>query len=65
MPHKAFNVGEHIKFRLMRREKGSFTAIPVEEKQVIRNVLLNLNEKSCDTVYSKLLLANSSEVCLY
>lgn len=62
IPHKAFNIGEHITLRLMRREKGSFTPIPVEEKNVNRNTLLNINEKNIDTMYSKLLLADPSEV---
>ncbi|GLV32458.1 uncharacterized protein CBL_00832 [Carabus blaptoides fortunei] len=62
MPHAAFNVGEYITFRLMRRTQGSLTAVPVNEAKISRNILLNMSETKVNTVYSKLLLANPVEV---
>lgn len=63
MPHAAFNVGEYITLRLMKRTQGSLTAVPVNEAKISRNVLLNMSETKVNTVYSKLLLANPVEVC--
>lgn len=46
----------------MKRAQGSLTAIPVDEAKMPRNPLLNMSETKVNTVYSKLLLADSSEV---
>jgi len=62
IPHSAFNVNEYLTLRLMKRAQGSLTAVPVDEAKISRNVLLNMSETKVNTVYSKLLLANNSEV---
>lgn len=64
MPHAAFNVGEYINLRLMKRAQGSLTAFPVDEAKLSRETLLNISETKVNTVYSKLLLANSAEVII-
>ncbi|XP_026277727.1 RING finger protein 10 [Frankliniella occidentalis] len=59
----AFSVGGEITMRLMRRERGSLEAVPVEQWDLRPSVpLLSVSESAVDTFYAKLLLADSSDV---
>lgn len=59
----AYSVGEEITLRLMRRERGSLEAVPVEQCELRPPVsLLSVSESSVDTVYAKLLLADTADV---
>ena len=58
-----YNVGQNITLQLMKREKGTLTAMPVEQYDSrISKPLLHISEKKLDTVYSKLLLASYEDV---
>jgi hypothetical protein len=49
--------------RLMKRERGSLVALPVEQCGIRPiNQLLSVSETVVDTVHSKLLLATPQEV---
>ncbi|XP_034251606.1 RING finger protein 10 [Thrips palmi] len=59
----SFTVGGEITLRLMRRERGSLEAVPVEQWDMRPPVsLLSVSETAVDTVYAKLLLADSFDV---
>lgn len=59
----AYSVGGEITLRLMRRERGTLEAVPVEQWDLRPPVpLLSVSESAVDTVYAKLLLANNSDV---
>ncbi|KAK3909451.1 RING finger protein 10 [Frankliniella fusca] len=59
----AFSVGGEITMRLMRRERGSLEAVPVEQWDLRPAVpLLSVSESAVDTFYAKLLLADSLDV---
>ena len=50
----------------MRRERGALEAVPVEQWDLRPSVaLLSVSESAVDTVYAKLLLANTSDVSVY
>jgi hypothetical protein len=63
VPHIQLSVGEEVTMRLMKRERGSLVALPVEQCG-IRPIdqLLSVSETLVDTVHSKLLLATPQEV---
>lgn len=47
----------------MRRERGSLEAVPVEQWDLRPPVsLLSVSESAVDTIYAKLLLADTSDV---
>lgn len=58
-----FSMGQEITLQLMKREKGSLTAAPVDqfEARMSKNIL-EFKEKEIDTVYSKLLLAQKDDI---
>ncbi|KAJ1530668.1 hypothetical protein ONE63_005537 [Megalurothrips usitatus] len=59
----AYSVGGEITLRLMRRERGSLEAVPVEQWDLRHPVsLLSVSESTVDTVYAKLLLADTPDV---
>lgn len=61
----AYTVGQKITFQLMKRERGSLIASPVSQfdlRQSYTSPLLSVSEKLLDTAYSKLLVANNSEI---
>lgn len=57
------SVGEEVTMNLMKRERGSLVALPVDQCG-IRPIdqLLSVSETIVDTVHSKLLLATPQEV---
>ena len=66
MKPTAYSVGGEITLRLMRRERGALEAVPVEQWDLRPSVaLLSVSESAVDTVYAKLLLANTSDVSVY
>lgn len=59
----AYTLGGEISLRLMRRERGCLEAVPVEQWDLRPPVsLLSVSETAVDTVYAKLLLADSFDV---
>ncbi|XP_014240092.1 RING finger protein 10 isoform X1 [Cimex lectularius] len=59
----SYTVGKNITLQLMKREKGSLIAVPVNEFPARSNLpILDLSEKNLVTVYSKLLLAQRSDI---
>ena len=63
--HTQFSVGKEITMRLMKRERGSLVALPVEQCGIRpTDKLLSVSETLVDTIYSKLLLATPQEVSL-
>ncbi|KDR09385.1 RING finger protein 10 [Zootermopsis nevadensis] len=63
VPHMQLSVGEEVTMRLMKRERGSLVALPVDQCG-IRPIdqLLSVSETVVDTVHSKLLVATPQEV---
>ncbi|KAJ9579207.1 hypothetical protein L9F63_024688 [Diploptera punctata] len=63
VPHMQFSVGKEITMRLMKRERGSLVALPMEQCGIRpADKLLSVSETLVDTVHSKLLLATPQEV---
>lgn len=63
VPHMQLSVGEEVTMRLMKRERGSLVALPVEQCGIRpTDQLLSVSETAVDTVHSKLLLATPQEV---
>ncbi|XP_024944148.1 RING finger protein 10 [Cephus cinctus] len=59
----ALNVGDTVTLRLMRRERGSLLAMPVDETEsFIPTTFFSLSENIRGSVYSKLLFANNNNV---
>lgn len=60
------SVGEEVTMRLMKRERGSLVALPVDQCG-IRPIdqLLSVSETVVDTVHSKLLVATPQEVNIF
>lgn len=59
----AYTLGSEITLRLMRRERGCLEAVPVEQWDLRPPVpMLSVSETAVDTVYAKLLLADSFDV---
>lgn len=57
------NVGDNVKLRLMRRERGSLIATSVPEKEIpAPTAFFSVSDNSHCQVYSKLLLANVENV---
>ncbi|KAJ8680100.1 hypothetical protein QAD02_015887 [Eretmocerus hayati] len=57
------NIGDQISLRLMRREKGTLIAIPVNEIECAPpKTFLTVAENSHQQVYSKLLLAQDNDI---
>lgn len=63
---KAWNVGDNISLRLMRRERGSLLAVPVSQslQATTPTTFFTLLDDNSDVIYSKLLLADSTNVRL-
>ncbi|KAK9512195.1 hypothetical protein O3M35_000665 [Rhynocoris fuscipes] len=59
-----FSVGQEITLQLMKREKGTLIVTPAHQFQSRSNrgPILNISETEIDTVYSKLLLAQQSDI---
>lgn len=56
-------VGDEVKLRLMRRERGSLIAVPVcETETALPSNFASVAEANSGAIYSKLLLANVSDV---
>lgn len=63
VPHMQLSVGEEVTMRLMKRERGSLVALPVEQCGIRPTAqLLSVSETAVDTVHCKLLLATPQEV---
>ncbi|XP_031778817.1 RING finger protein 10 [Nasonia vitripennis] len=59
----ALNIGDNISLRLMRREKGTLIAVPVNDiESAPPSTFLSVSENSCQQVYSKLLLAQNADI---
>jgi hypothetical protein len=66
VPHIQLSVGEEVTMRLMKRERGSLVALPVDQCGIRpTGQLLSVSETIVDTVYSKLLLATPQEVNVF
>ncbi|KAG5871999.1 hypothetical protein JTB14_030841 [Gonioctena quinquepunctata] len=61
LPYTTFNVGDTIKFKLMKRSRGSLIAYPVDA-DVREDIIFNMSEKDAQHVNSKLLLAKKDDV---
>lgn len=58
-----FNLGDTLNLRLMRRERGSVLATPVESTTHIPSTtFLSASENSDNQIYSKLLIASVQDV---
>ncbi|XP_073982960.1 E3 ubiquitin-protein ligase RNF10 isoform X2 [Rhodnius prolixus] len=59
-----YSVGQEITLQLMKREKGSLIVTPAHQcgSRSTRGPILNMSETELDTVYSKLLLAQQSDI---
>jgi hypothetical protein len=62
--HTEFSVGNTVTMKLMRRERGTLAAVPVEESNSPTSVLtpVSVAESSNNTLYCKLLVATPSQV---
>lgn len=60
------NIGDNIKMRLMRRQRGSLLAIPVPELNTITKTdpetFFRITDEPPSQIYSKLLLANAKDI---
>jgi hypothetical protein len=66
VPHMQLSVGEEVTMRLMKRERGSLVALPVEQCGIRpTDQLLSVSETAVDTVHFKLLLATPQEVIVF
>ena len=66
VPHMQLSVGEEVTMRLMKRERGSLVALPVEQCGIHpTDQLLSVSETAVDTVHCKLLLATPQEVTVF
>ena len=66
VPHMQLSVGEEVTMRLMKRERGSLVALPVEQCGIRpTDQLLSVSETAVDTVHCKLLLATPQEVIVF
>lgn len=57
-----YNLGDTINLRLMRREKTSLFATPVESMIHPPTTFLSVSESAANQIYSKLLIANIKDV---
>lgn len=60
--HPPFNINDQVTFKLMKRARGSLFAYPADQNIQEQGTLFNLSEIDASNVYSKLLIANTSEV---
>ncbi|XP_011506010.1 PREDICTED: LOW QUALITY PROTEIN: RING finger protein 10 [Ceratosolen solmsi marchali] len=56
------NIGDQISLRLMRREKGTLLAVPVDNSERSPTTFLSVSENINQHVYSKLLLAEDADI---
>lgn len=63
MTQNLVNTGDRVRLRLMRRERGSLIAVPVEETETpIPLTFVSVTEQNATQIYSKLLLADVADV---
>lgn len=59
-----YNLGDTVSLRLMRREKNSLFATPVEPMIHPPTTFLSVSNNATNQIYSKLLIASAKDVSL-
>lgn len=59
----AFNVGDTVNLRLMRKERDSLLAVPVENPLTPKS-FVSLTDNLDNEIYSKLLIAKPADVSI-
>ncbi|XP_060528783.1 E3 ubiquitin-protein ligase RNF10 [Cylas formicarius] len=62
IPFKTFKVNETIKFKLMKRPRGSLTAYPAEVNVLSEDELFRMSDENSHNFYSKLILASKANI---